>query len=277
MTQENQNHVCSLENEIWKPIKGYEGYYEISNLGRVKSIERFVKQGKLNRHVSEKLKSESINPYGYPTVTLCKDRRSRSYPIHRLIAEAFIPNPENKPQVDHINTNRKDYSLSNLRWVTSKENSNNEKTLAHCQQNTYTKEVSQRSNFTKKLRKTKTAPITVYQYSKDGNFIKEYQSSNDACRQTGISASAIRRVINDNTQSAGGYLWTSKLVDNIKYEHRPNSLSKHVLQFDKDGNFIKEWKSMNEAAKELGIYPANIYRSIKSNSKPRKYKFKFKE
>lgn len=139
-----------MDKEIWKPIKGYEGYYEISNYGRVKSVERYVQQGNYMRHVKESFKGISADKYGYPRVTLCKNRVSRSHLLHVLLAKAFIPNPECKPQVDHVNTNKGDYSLSNLRWVTPKENSNNPNTLEHCRKNTYIKETAIKANRTKK-------------------------------------------------------------------------------------------------------------------------------
>ena len=263
--------------EIWKPVKNYEGYYEISNLGRIKSVERFVKQGSFVRHVKESFKNEYIGPNGYPCVTLCKNRKSKCLSIHILIAQAFIPNPENKPQVDHINTDRTDYRLENLRWVTPKENSNNELTLQHCKTNTYSKEAIIKRLATSKLKNSKRAPKTVFQYSKDGSFIREFYSLSDAERETGILATAIGRVIDDDTLSAGNYLWTSHKIDNTYYKRRHQSSSKPILQYDKNDNFIKEWPSIYEASKNLGIPSANITRSIKSTGKPRRYKFRFKE
>lgn len=263
--------------EIWKPVKNYEGYYEISNLGRVKSLERYVRQGNFIRHVKESFKNEYIGSYGYPCVTLCKDRKSTSMCIHILLANAFIPNPENKPAVDHINTDRTDYRLENLRWVTSKENSNNELTLQHCKENTYSKESLKKRLETSKTRCTKTSPRTIFQYSKNGDFISEFYSIAEAERKTNISKEIIRRSLDDNTLSAGGYLWTSKKVDNICYIRRKQPTCKAILQFDTEGNLIKEWSSISEAANSLGLCTANITRNIKSTSKPRKYKFKYKE
>jgi len=263
--------------EIWKPIKGYEGYYEISNLGRVKSVERYVKQGNLIRHVKESIKKERMNSYGYPCVTLCKDRKSRSICIHILLANAFIPNPDNKPAIDHINTDRTDYRLENLRWVTPKENSNNILTLQHCRENTYSKESLMKRLETRKIRNVLTAPKTVFQYTKTGDFIKEYYSINEAERETGINRNTISQALDDNTLSAGNYLWTSNKVDNISYTRRVSSTSKSILQFDIEGNFIKEWTTISEAARALNLNVGNIIRNIKLNSKPRKYKFKYKE
>lgn len=99
----------------------------------------------------------------------------------------------------------------------------------------------------------------------------------EAERHTGINHNSIHRVLNDNTQSAGSFLWTDHKVDNIHFSKRMPLSSKAVVQYDKNGNFIKEWPSINEASRDLGIPTANITRSIKSSSAPRKYKFKYKE
>lgn len=104
--------------EIWKPIKDYEGYYEVSNYGRVKSI------GNRGRILKPK---KGNNRYYY--VILSKNGKPQTKRIHRLVAEAFIPNPDNKPYVDHINTDRNDNRVENLRWVTHKENMNNPITI----------------------------------------------------------------------------------------------------------------------------------------------------
>lgn len=105
--------------EIWKDIKDFEGKYQISNFGNVKNVQ------------TEKLLKGSINALGYPYVYLRKDGKPKIKTIHRLVAEAFIPNPDNKPEIDHINTDKTDYRIENLRWVTRVENNNNPLTLDH--------------------------------------------------------------------------------------------------------------------------------------------------
>ena len=111
-----------MEEEIWKPIKEFEGYYEVSNMGRVRSLN-YKRTGK------EKILKNIEDYKGYLEVVLTKNGKRKQFKVHRLVAEAFIPNPENKPCIDHINTVKSDNRVENLRWVTYKENSNNEKTL----------------------------------------------------------------------------------------------------------------------------------------------------
>lgn len=264
-------------NNEWKEIEGYEGYYLINRDGDVKSIERYVKQGNHMRYVPERIKKITIDPNGYPCVTLCKNRKSVVRPVHILLAKAFLPNPENKPFIDHINTDRTDYRIENLRWVTAKENANNPITLQHCREHTYTKEVKRRANRTKAERGCLGAPIRVFQYSKDGEFIGEYESMADAQIATGAHPCSIRRALNDATQSAGGFMWMTSKRDGVFFKHRIPPHSKPILQYDKEGNFIKEWRSIAEAARELGLHPANIARNIKLKSGHRKYIFKFKQ
>ena len=107
-----------MEEEVWKPIKDYEGLYEVSNLGRVKSLNyRGTGKGKILKNIEDSK--------GYLTVCLTKNGRHKMLKVHRLVAETFIPNPEGKPCIDHINTIKNDNRIENLRWATNEENSNN--------------------------------------------------------------------------------------------------------------------------------------------------------
>ena len=106
-----------IMNEIWKPIVGYEGLYEVSNLGNVRSLN-YNGTGKI------KILSCIIHNDGYYIVNLHKDGKQKTYKIHRLVAQAFIPNPDNKPEVNHINEDKTDNRACNLNWMTSKENIN---------------------------------------------------------------------------------------------------------------------------------------------------------
>ena len=108
-----------MKEEVWKPIKDYEGLYEISNLGRVRNLN-YKGSGK------GKILKNTKDSKGYLIVGLTKNGKRKLFKIHRLVAEAFIPNPEDKPFIDHINTIRDDNRIENLRWCTQKENCNNE-------------------------------------------------------------------------------------------------------------------------------------------------------
>ena len=110
-----------MEKEIWKDIEGFSNY-QISNFGNVKTKERdYTNNLGHNVHINEKIMSFSTRS-GYSVVNLRKNNKRFSKQIHRLVAEAFIPNPENKPQVNHKDYNRKNNCVNNLEWVTCKEN-----------------------------------------------------------------------------------------------------------------------------------------------------------
>ena len=110
-------------NEIWKDIKGYEGYYQISNCGRVKSLERTA-IAKCNsiRRVPEKILSICNDKDGYNIITLTKNSKKKTFKIHRLISQYFIRNPKNKPEVNHKDGNKQNNNINNLEWATESEN-----------------------------------------------------------------------------------------------------------------------------------------------------------
>ena len=191
--------------EIWKPVVGYEGLYEVSNLGNIRSLNY--------RHTNTiKNLSLSLNKNGYVQVNLWKNYNGKVLVVHRLVAEAFIPNPDNKPEIGHINTIKTDntvclnedgsvnYEKTNLRWVTKKENMNNPLTI---------KDLS-------KIRigneNAKSIYRAVLQYTKDGKLIKEWASMNSAARELKISRSGICDCCNgrNRTKSYGGYVWKYK-------------------------------------------------------------------
>jgi hypothetical protein len=112
-----------MENEIWKSIKDYEGIYEVSNLGNIKSIERLLPHfcgGK--RILKERILKIKTNKYGYCSVCLSKNNNCKSFLLHRLVIDSFIKNDENKPQVNHIDGNKSNNNINNLEWVSAKEN-----------------------------------------------------------------------------------------------------------------------------------------------------------
>lgn len=120
--------------ENWKSIKGYEGYYEVSDYGRVRSVEKVVNSSlRHNSTITRKPKilKPNTKKNGYLTVDLCKDNIKKTCQVHRLVANAFIEKPEFKNQVNHINCKTNDNRVTNLEWCTNKENIQHASSLGH--------------------------------------------------------------------------------------------------------------------------------------------------
>lgn len=184
--------------EIWKNIDGYDGKYMISSLGRVKSL-LFGK---------EKILKPKTDKDGYKLINLYKDKKSYTLKIHRLVCEAFIPNPDNKPQVDHINTIRDDNRIENLRWCTQSENNHNPITHAKWEgKNCYMYGMTGSKH---------RASKPVCMFSKTGVFIKEYENAQEFAREHNLySGSNINSCCNGKIPSAYGYLW--KHTEDIQF------------------------------------------------------------
>lgn len=175
-------YICNME-EIWKVIEGHPNYM-VSNQGRVKSLNyRNTKQ--------EMILKCNTDTNGYKYINI----NGKCPKIHRLVAEAFIPNPENKPCIDHINTDRTDCRVENLRFVTTKENSNNPLTLKHY------------SNSRKGCKNSNHRG--VIQFDLNGNFLKEWDCIADAERELNIPHK-ITLVCQGKRKSTCGYKWAYK-------------------------------------------------------------------
>ena len=194
-----------MKEEIWKEIEGFDNY-KISNLGRVKNI-------KFDRLVKPLLDNK-----GYIMVNLYKDGKMKRLSLHRLIAIAFIPNPDNKPCIDHINTDRSDNHIDNLRWVTQKENHNNPLSLMNHSKAAKGRTISeeQKKNQSEKMKGrykgNKWGSKKIIQLTLDGIFVREWDAIKDAAESFGVSSSAIWNCLNGKCQvkSIKGFKWEYK-------------------------------------------------------------------
>lgn len=168
-----------MNEEIWKSIEGYNGLYEVSSFGRVRSLRlgktKILKPGK--------------NTCGYLRVELHKDGEKKKFLIHRLVAEEFIPNPEGKPQVNHKSEVKTENFVENLEWTTRSENIN---------------------YGTRNERAGMAKSKPVLQYSKDWKFLQEFPSIIEAYKHTDINNRDICSCCLGKRKSAGGYIWKYK-------------------------------------------------------------------
>ena len=204
--------MLSVIEEIWVDIKEYEGLYQISNMGRV-------------RNSKNKIKKSRVTKSGYVIIDLNKDKHPQTFYVHRLVAEAFIPNPDNKLYVDHIDTNKENNNVNNLRWATAKENMNNELTKKHNSESSKGRIISEETK--KKISEAQKGDKhwnygnTWDEEVKKQNMLSQptrkiircietniiYDSIAEVSRKTGINTTSIGDCVKGKQKTAGGYHW----------------------------------------------------------------------
>lgn len=173
--------------ETWKSIVGYEGLYEISNEGNVRSL--FQRSNRWKPGILKPQKDKD----GYLQVKLCKDGKGKVMKVHRLVAQAFIPNPLNLETVNHKDENKQNNAVSNLEWLSMKDNLN---------YGTHNQRVAEANvNHPKKSK-----PVQMSDKS-TGELLATYPSAHEAKRVTGIAHSSICKCCLGKYKSAGGYIW----------------------------------------------------------------------
>ena len=169
-----------ITSVIWKDVEGYEGLYLVSNDGRVKGTK------------SKKVLKFSYSYNGYRRVKLYRGAKGKTFMVHRLVANAFVLNPQNKPQVNHIDGNKQNNTVDNLEWVTQTENLVHAVRLGLIDTNLMVKATSKKAN----------------QYDKSGKLIKTWDSMSEAARATNTYVGNITRCCQNKIKSTGGYKWS---------------------------------------------------------------------
>lgn len=191
-------------NEVWKDISGYEGLYQVSNLGKVRSLDKpmFV-YGTHNPPLPTIRKGKVLSPRisqdGYEKVALTKDKKSKNHFVHRLVAIAFIENLDNLPEVNHIDGDKRNNIFLNLEWCNHLQN------MQHCFNNSLKKHYAKPM-----LGKTYgKSPLSkkVYQYDKNNNLMKIWDSVREASEYYRVDGSNISRCCNGHSQSCNGFIW----------------------------------------------------------------------
>ena len=182
--------------EIWKDVEGYEGIYQISNTGKVKSLERTcLIRNNSTRIVKECILKPKITRLGYKEVTLYKDKTKKNLRINRLVAIAFIPNPHNYPIVNHKDEDKLNNNESNLEWCTHKYNSN---------YGTSIDRLKNSEGFKKHINSLKKK---IIQYDLNMNFVKEWSDSYAVAKELNVKRECIRDCCNHKQKTDYGYIW----------------------------------------------------------------------
>lgn len=228
-----------MNKEEWKEITGYSRY-KAASFGDIWDKEE-------NRFVTK------YDCDGYYIISLKSDdgKWHTGIKLHKLIAKLFIPNPENKKEVHHIDCNSYHNSIDNLMWVTRQEHFELHDNL-----------LDRRQKISEKLTNGKTSK-KVYQYALDGSFIKEWVSLSEAARQLNIGVSEISSCCKGNVVTVDNYQWRYEKYDRIapvksRIERIASAMEKPINQKTLDGVFIKKWKSLSEIHRQLNYSIGNI-------------------
>lgn len=217
-----------IKEEIWKDIPGYEGYYQASTFGNIKSVERYIDRKGKRIHIKERILSPERTATGYLRVGLYKDGKQRLIRVHKLVAETFLENSKNYKSINHKDENPMNNNVENLEFCNHKYNNNY-------------------GSHGEKISKANGKP--VMQFDLNGTFIKEFDSAKIAAIKTNCNSSWIVQCCLGKIKKHKGFLWKYKNNDT-----RNNA----VYQFTKNGEFIGKYKNASEAEKYTNVKAYSI-------------------
>lgn len=255
-------HKVFMEKELWKDVVGYEGLYQISSNGRVKRLSRWITDhlGR-KRLLEEKILINKISiQTRYPCVNLSKEGKVKTWNIHTLIADAFIPNPNNLPCVNHIDEDRTNSVLSNLERCTYLYN--NCYGTARDRRRDSIKKYFEKNHIPMKFLK-KDVFLSVIQYTLEGEIVGFYKGGYPEIKEKLGYDLSVSRCLAHKVKTAYGYVWRY-VGDDFSYTPRKTNITdkvrnsikshqKYVYKVDDEGKIIERYKSVSEAARVNGI------------------------
>ena len=193
-----------MNKEIWKDIRGYEGLYQVSNLGKIKSLNRVIRMKHKSGQIMSvrkhgRLVTATDNGSGYLIVGLSKNNKRVNYYVHRLVAAAFISNSQQKTQVNHIDGNKHNNTIANLEWVTPHENQVHSSKILKTQY-----------NITGLIKNREKQKKSVSAFDKNGNLVASFNSVSDAARYMKVTPSCISGCCKGVYKTIKGYIWVYK-------------------------------------------------------------------
>lgn len=233
--------------EIWKDVIGYEGFYQVSNLGRVRSLDRISFGRKQKGGILKPTKKRD----GYMYVTLCNENGHKKHLVHRLVAQSFISNPNNLPFINHKDEKPVNNCVTNLEWCDCKYNVN----YGTCKE---------------RIALSRSKPIS--QYELNGKFIRNWDSCMQVEKEIGYDQTSISKCClqKEHCYTAYGFQWRfydGSNSDIEPYKKQTPSFAKQVIRYDLDMNFIDEWPSAAECQKQTGFCAGNILNCCKGKYK----------
>lgn len=233
--------------ELWKDVVGFENFYEVSTLGRVRSKDRKINYKNIGTAIRKGIiLSPKIGNTGYYEVVLVKFNIKKYCRIHRLVAEAFIPNPNNFSCINHKDENKLNNKVENLEWCTSKYNTEiyyNKRTI-------------------------------LYQYDLEGNYIRTWNSITKAAEFYNIDKTGIQHCCKGLLKTYYNFIWTYNELTKENFKLRTTDNKVKVLQYSLNGVLLNTFNSMVEASSIVGCKPSFISMCCSGIRKSKKYIWK---